>query len=115
MKAIIKATELIDVLSTHGAIITESDADLILGYFEGHGCEIRINEDGALFTGYVVEDDDEFFESDFNEIMDRVSIWNEELISEYEELVQYKDGYEKDLENYKADEPIIDKLYLMRF
>ena len=103
MKIINTVKEFIKLAKVGGYEINPKDAEMMLGYFEGHGYEIRISDAGVPYTGYWEEWDDDFMEVDFGEILNMVINWNDELIQYEENPVQ--------LEVLKRDEMVLDKIY----
>ena len=71
-------------------IISTEEADLLLGYFEGHDFGMGIDQNNNLLVKDIAEENGEIFDYTFSEIVDRVSEWN------YELLKYNEDSYEKD-------------------
>ncbi len=103
LKTIKNTNELIHLLNENGKSISEKESELILGYYEGHGCEIRFDKNNNIYFAYDDEDDNECVKENMSCMIERVAIWNIELMEESE-----CNDYIKDL---KEDEKIIDRLY----
>ena len=121
MRMIVKANELQEVVKVQNNFkLTNVESELVLGYLEGHGYGIGIGENNQMYFVDIEDSEEEIFEEDFTEILDRVVEWNYELIQDcdraiereitsieqHEEYAQLMDR-KFDLQN---DEKILDKL-----
>lgn len=98
--------------------MTDKEADMLLGYMEGHGYHLGIKE-GQLYRGNYVESDNEVLWEMFSmdDAIDLVCEWNYELILDNEYYFK-QSGFEhrneeaqKKYEKLKEDEKILDVLF----
>lgn len=119
-----------DVLSTVEALLkyqenydtgfhfTDKEADLILGYMEGHGYTIG-QIDGVLYRGDLEERSDETVWEEFSmdEVIDSCCEWNYELILDMDakrqnaaDFIEFGNAQNK-YQNLKRDEVVLDQLF----
>ena len=104
-----------------GITLTDKEAELLLGYFEGHGYLLG-ELDGTLYRGDLSNIHGETVwekeEYPMDDVIDAVCEWNYELMSEEEENMENpfltdkeeEDGRER-LAGLKEDEKILDRLF----
>lgn len=86
MKEIKNAKELKKIImDLEGINLKDEDCEMITGYFEGHDYEIKT--DGKSLFIVDVQDETDVFKADFEEIVERVYEWNNELIEDTEKEI----------------------------
>lgn len=87
--------------------LTAEEAKLILGYVEGHGYQVCLNENGTLVCEDVEEPENEPAARCIEELIDRVCHWNYEFLLDdtitgewYERVRRDSDVIVNILENY---------------
>ena len=101
-----------------GFLMTDKDADIILGYMEGHGYHIGI-KDNQLLKGDYVDTDDKIIWEKFtiDDAIDQVCEWNYEMILDNEYyfnqscLDKRSEESQKKYDRLKADEKVLDNLF----
>lgn len=71
-------------------IISTSEAELILNYLDGHDYGIGVDQNNNFIMKDIAEDHGEVFEYSFNDVVDKVSEWNDDLL--YREQKKYNEG-----------------------
>ena len=86
MKEIKNAKELKKIImDLEGINLKEEDSEMITGYFEGHDYEIKTDEKSLFIVD--VQDETDVFKANFQEIVERVYEWNNELIEDTEKEI----------------------------
>lgn len=79
--------------------LKDEDCEMITGYFEGHDYEIKTDENNLFIVD--VSDETDVLKANFEEIVERVYEWNNQLIEDTErefiELLDYIIEPQKDL------------------
>ncbi|MEG0909489.1 MAG: nucleotidyltransferase domain-containing protein [Clostridia bacterium] len=119
MRMILRAQELQELVRVENNFkLTEKESNVVLGYLEGHGYGIGVDENNQVCFVDIEDSEEEVFEEDFTEILDRVSEWNYELIQDcdyeiekltVEDFEEYEQLMKRKIE-LQDDEKIIDKL-----
>lgn len=96
--------------------LSEKDAEVLLGYMEGHDYAIGV-KGTELFSVDVAEEDAPVVPYTVDELIDRICEWNYELIEDaeygmanpkdFEDYCKYKDTFDK----LKADEDQLNKMF----
>ena len=82
--------------------VTNKECDVVLGYVNGHGYNIKLDNEGKTYLEYYA--DGEIEEEELQDIIYRVLEWNTDLLD--------KNKYdEEEYEKYKIDEIILDALW----
>ena len=100
MKRIKNAKELKKIIMDLEEInLKDEDSEMITGYFEGHDYEIKTDENNLFIVD--VSDETDVLKANFEEIVERVYEWNNQLIEDTEkefiELLDYIIEPQKDL------------------
>jgi len=98
--------------------MTVEEADVLLGYVEGHGYALA-GKDGRLYRGDICGQPEEISweEYDIEDIIDDASEWNFEMMQDSERLMgelESYDDYQLVSEGYEAmrgDEKVLDGLF----
>lgn len=98
--------------------MTVKEADVLLGYVEGHGYALT-GKDGRLYRGDICGQPEEISweEYDLEDIIDDASEWNFEMIKDSERLMGELDSYDdyqlvsEGYEALRDDEKILDSLF----
>lgn len=121
MRMIVKANELQEVVKVQNNFkLTNVESELVLDYLEGHGYGIGIGENNQMYFVDIEDSEEESFEEDFTEILDRVVEWNYELIQDCDRAIEREIASIEQHEEYaqlmdrkfdlQNDEKILDKL-----
>ncbi len=91
--------------------ITDKEAEMILGYFEGHGYMVG-EKNGQFLRGDLCDRDDAIPWEDYtvDDMIDAVCEWNYELILE-DEASENHDASDMRYQKLKADEAVLDRLF----
>ena len=113
-----KPEELVAWADTHDALLNLSveDADILLGYMEGHDYAIGRDTDGNLYRKDISEESGETDPYSIDEIIDTVCEWNYEMILDADEERNGSEEPEdeeqqKRYQKLKADECRLDRLF----
>lgn len=93
------------------------DADILLGYMEGHGYGIGTDEEGKLVRQDLCEEDGEIEEYSIDDLIDTVCEWNYEMILAMDNDRRNPDNFidfsnkQSRYESLKSDEERLDKLF----
>ncbi len=101
-----------------GFLLTDKEADMVLGYMEGHGYHIGI-KDNQLLKGDYVDMDNQIMWEEFtmDDVIDQVCEWNYEMILDNEYyfnqsgLEKRSEESQKKYKQLKADEKVLDRLF----
>lgn len=86
MKEIKNAKELKKIImDLEGINLKDEDSEMITGYFEGHDYEIKTDENNLFIVD--VSDETDVLKANFEEIVERVYEWNNELIEDTEKEI----------------------------
>lgn len=104
--------------SNEGIHMTDKEADMLLGYMEGHGFHLGI-KDGKLYRGNYVESDNEVMWEiiTMDDAIDTACEWNYELILDNEYYFKQSgfehrsDDSQKKYDQLKEDEKVLDVLF----
>ena len=121
MRMIVKANELQEIVKVQNNFkLTEKEGQLVLDYLEGHGYGIGMDKNNQMYFVDVEDSNEETFEEDFTEILDRVVEWNYELIQDCDRAIERDITSIEQHEEYarlmdrkfdlQEDEKILDKL-----
>jgi hypothetical protein len=101
-----------------GIVMTDKEAEMLLGYMEGHDYVIGFSE-GKLYRGDMDEVPGEIIWDDFSvdDLIDSVCEWNYELILDMDaerqnpkDMVDFANKQSR-YERLKQDEAVLDKLF----
>lgn len=119
VKLITKPEELIAWLDENDILmgIELEDADILLGYLDGHGYGIGTNQEGKLIRQDLCEDNGEVVEYSIDELIDIVCEWNYEMVLDIDEARRNPDNFidysnkQSKYESLKSDEKCLDKMF----
>ena len=76
--------------------LTKEEAKLILGYVEGHGYQVCLNENGTLVCEDVEEPENEPAAHCIEELIDRVCHWNYEFLLDDTVAGEWRESINRD-------------------
>ena len=76
--------EWVDSTSTYDIKLTEDEARLLLGYVEGHGCGVCLDETNTIILVDIEDPEDDVVAYGIEELVECVSTWNEEFLQDAE-------------------------------
>lgn len=115
-----KPEELINWLKEHDKdlSLSEEEAKLLLGYFEGHDYLMGVSGDKMYRIDLQdIEDGEELVDYPIEDVVDIVCEWNYEMLQcadlERNTAIDVQDSAEKELryQSLQADEAVLDKLF----
>lgn len=80
------------------ANVTAQEAEMLLGYAQGHGYAVFLDENNAIYLVDVEEPENGIVASDMDELLERVSTWNYEFIQDSEVVGEQREQVLKDME-----------------
>lgn len=80
------------------ANVTVQEAEMLLGYVQGHGYDLLLNENNTIQLLDVEEPENGIVVSGMEELLDRVSTWNYEFIQDSEVVGAQREQVLKDME-----------------
>lgn len=80
------------------ANVTVQEAEMLLGYVQGHGYDLLLDENNTIQLLDVEEPESGIVVSCMEELLDRVSTWNYEFIQDSEVVGEQREQVLKDME-----------------
>ena len=80
------------------ANVTVQEAEMLLGYVQGHGYDLLLDENNTIQLLNVEEPENGIVASGMEELLDRVSTWNYEFIQDSEVVGAQREQVLKDME-----------------
>jgi hypothetical protein len=78
--------------------LTEAEANMILGYIEGHGYRVSRDETGEIILVDNEEPENGIVARGYEELLDRINAWNFEFIQDAEVVGAQREQALKDME-----------------
>ena len=82
----------------YGVELTEEQAKMLLGYIEGHGYGVYLDETGAIILTDTEEPENGIVATGIEELIERVSNWNCEFLQDSEVSGEQREQCIKDME-----------------
>lgn len=95
--------------ASEGLELTEEEAGLLLGYVLGHGCGVYLDATDTIAVVDTEEPENGIVARGIDELLDRVTIWNYELILDSEVVGAQREQILKDAEDL---ERLIESVHL---
>ena len=81
-----------------GVRLSDEEAKMILGYVEGHGYAVRLNDQGTMICVDLDEPENEPEAYSIEELIEQVSQWNYEFLQDNEVTGEWRDTILRDAE-----------------
>jgi hypothetical protein len=81
-----------------GEDLTAEEARMVLGYIEGHGYGVSLDETGTIILVDTEEPENGIVARGYEELIDRINTWNYEFIQDSEVMGEQREQALKDME-----------------
>lgn len=81
-----------------GEDLTAEEARMVLGYIEGHGYGVSLDETGTIILVDTEEPENGIVARGYEELIDRINTWNYEFIQDSEVVGDFREQVIKDSE-----------------